>query len=133
METPVIRFKKDGTFVSEHESLIDAQKMCNVNAGNISAVCNGRRKRAGGYVWKFAADVLSDNQPTEKQIKKLNSFGMICCPGCRNLYAEHQTSCPKCYMVSDVTLVQSRLNTSLKSKITLSHSEELDSKNFSRF
>lgn len=34
-------------------SLKEAERKCNINAKNISAVCNGKRNKAGGYRWKF--------------------------------------------------------------------------------
>lgn len=36
-------------------SLSEAARQANINCGNIRQVCNGKRKTAGGYRWKFAA------------------------------------------------------------------------------
>ena len=36
------------------DSMINAAKFFNVSPGNISTVCNGRRKTCGGFIWKYA-------------------------------------------------------------------------------
>lgn len=38
------------------ESIAQAHSIMNVNAGHISNCCNGKRKTAGGYHWKFIND-----------------------------------------------------------------------------
>jgi len=39
--------------VNEYESLSQASRQTNINAQNISSVCLGRNKSAGGYIWKY--------------------------------------------------------------------------------
>lgn len=46
-------FTKDGVLVSKYNSLTDASIDKNVELRNISAVLRGKRKTAGGYVWKY--------------------------------------------------------------------------------
>lgn len=43
---------KTGQFVKSFNSLTEASKYAKTSVGNISAVLNGIRKTAGGYVWK---------------------------------------------------------------------------------
>jgi hypothetical protein len=53
----VIRLNpKDQNDVRIYESLIDASKDMNVNTGNISKCCNGKKHTAFGYIWKFIED-----------------------------------------------------------------------------
>lgn len=36
----------------------EAEKITGISHSNIVAVCNGRRKTAGGFIWKYELDVL---------------------------------------------------------------------------
>ena len=45
---------KDGTFVRELDGIILASREMSILAQNISECCLGKRKSAGGYVWKFS-------------------------------------------------------------------------------
>lgn len=38
-------------------SLEEAEKITGISHSNIVAVCNGRRKTAGGFIWKYKLDV----------------------------------------------------------------------------
>lgn len=49
---PVARCDMDGNIIKEYNSAREAVKD-GYNYKNISAVCNGDKKRHGGYVWKF--------------------------------------------------------------------------------
>ena len=49
----VVKYTKDGQFLSEYSSILQASLENNISFGNISSVCNGKRKYAGGFVWKF--------------------------------------------------------------------------------
>ena len=48
---PILQFAKDGTFVKEWPSACEAERQL-----GISSICNclkGRKKSAGGYVWRY--------------------------------------------------------------------------------
>ena len=45
----VINIDTNEVFISAKE----AERQCNINAKNISAVCTGKRPKAGGYRWKY--------------------------------------------------------------------------------
>ena len=38
--------------IREFDSITDASKELGINASNISMVCKGQRKKAGGYIWR---------------------------------------------------------------------------------
>ena len=44
----------DGEFIKEYPSVREAALHIGVNATSISKVCKGQRKKAGGYIWKYA-------------------------------------------------------------------------------
>lgn len=47
---PVIQLTKSGKFVADFESGLDAYDKTSIC--HIHDVCNGKRKTAGGYIWK---------------------------------------------------------------------------------
>lgn len=51
-ERAVDQFSLNGDFIQTFPSITSAQKYFNANI-KIGEVCNGRRKTAGGYIWKY--------------------------------------------------------------------------------
>lgn len=49
----VAQYYKNGLLVREYDSARDAYRMTGISYQHISCVCNGKRKSAGGYIWKF--------------------------------------------------------------------------------
>ena len=49
----VYQYTKDGILVKEWEYMSLASKELNINKGNIGEACNGHRRTAGGFVWKY--------------------------------------------------------------------------------
>ena len=50
------QFTKDGIFIKTWNGIIIASKDLGIQSQNISECCLGKRKSAGGYVWKFHKD-----------------------------------------------------------------------------
>jgi hypothetical protein len=53
------QYDLNGTYIDSYKGSVEAQQYLNskgiaVNARNIRSVCEGKRKTAGGYYWKFA-------------------------------------------------------------------------------
>ena len=57
----VLQFTKDGKFVAEYPSTIEAARQTSINQGNISNCCNGRKsyKSAGKYVWRYKEEEVA--------------------------------------------------------------------------
>lgn len=49
----VIQMDKSGRTIATFKSLKEAEEQTGINLKNISRVCNGFRKTAGGYIWKY--------------------------------------------------------------------------------
>lgn len=49
----VQQYDLDGNLIREYKTLFEAEKATGANFSKISAVCNGKRKTAGGFVWKY--------------------------------------------------------------------------------
>ncbi len=58
----VTKYTLDDVFISEYDSLADAEKETGIFQTHISKVCRGERKTAGGYIWKYS-DGYAENQP----------------------------------------------------------------------
>lgn len=54
LSKPVSQFTKSGEFVATYPSTSEAGRQTGVNQSHISDCCNGKRKSAGGYVWRLA-------------------------------------------------------------------------------
>jgi group I intron endonuclease len=78
---PVIKYDIYGEEICIYKSLTEAAYINVINISNISSCCNGKRKSAGGYIWRYNQDKkLSINDPVMKFdlnglfIKKYNSI-----------------------------------------------------------
>lgn len=49
----VIQYNKNGDKIKQYKSTVDAQKETGIRSCNISQVCNGKAKTAGGFIWKY--------------------------------------------------------------------------------
>lgn len=49
----VIQYSKDGKKISEFFCIADASRALGIPVANISKCCKGKRKIAGGFVWKY--------------------------------------------------------------------------------
>ena len=50
---PILQFSKDGEFIKEWPSMAEAHRKLRISQGNIWACCKGKRKQAGGFVWRY--------------------------------------------------------------------------------
>ena len=51
---PVMQLTLENQTINQFDSTLAAEKATGVSNGNISSVCTGRRKTAGGYKWQYA-------------------------------------------------------------------------------
>lgn len=47
------QYDLDGNFIKQWDYVREIQKVLNVNNANIIECCKGKRKTAGGYIWKY--------------------------------------------------------------------------------
>lgn len=50
---PIIQYNKNMVIISEYPSLSEASRQTGINTQNISAVCLGKNKTAGGFKWEY--------------------------------------------------------------------------------
>lgn len=49
----VIQYDTNGKYINEYSSIIDASNITNTCYSKIGSVCQGKRKKAGGFIWKY--------------------------------------------------------------------------------
>ena len=49
----IIQYTKNGEFVAEYPSVMEASRTTGVHHCNIILCCKGNRKTAGGFIWKY--------------------------------------------------------------------------------
>ena len=49
----VVQFTRDGNFVREFESVMEAKRQTGVDNSYIAKVCRGRLNHAGNYIWRY--------------------------------------------------------------------------------
>ena len=49
----VLQFSKNGEFIAEYPSLVEAERNTGCNNCSICNCCKGNRKSAGGFIWKY--------------------------------------------------------------------------------
>jgi hypothetical protein len=54
---PVLQYSKDGVFIKEYYSMKHASRETNTNFCNMSQVCLGHKRSAGGFIWKYVTDL----------------------------------------------------------------------------
>lgn len=57
---PILQFDTSGNFIKEYGNARIASAETNINFSNISSCCNGKRNKAGGYIWKFSEVVCNE-------------------------------------------------------------------------
>lgn len=50
----VNQYDKEGIFLKTFDAMMDAERELGISASLISAVCLGKNKTAGGYIWRYA-------------------------------------------------------------------------------
>lgn len=51
----VIQFDFDGNEIARYRGQNEAGRLTGISGANISQVCNGKRKQAGGFIWRYEA------------------------------------------------------------------------------
>jgi group I intron endonuclease len=60
---PVNRYTKDGCYIDSFESACEAGRQLGICSSNISYACGGKRKTAGGFIWRYKNEsAVSENR-----------------------------------------------------------------------
>jgi hypothetical protein len=69
MSRPILQFTKEDVFIKEWPSALQIQKELGFKQANISKVCNGNRRLASGFKWKFKYDTNKFKKPMKRKRK----------------------------------------------------------------
>lgn len=50
---PVLQYDKNGNFIKEYPSIMDAERKTGIRHNIICRVCKGKQRTSGGYIWKY--------------------------------------------------------------------------------
>ena len=50
---PIIQYTKEGEFIREWTSASEVKRVLGIAQSHISSCCQGKRKSAGGFVWRY--------------------------------------------------------------------------------
>lgn len=50
---PVLQYTLNGQFVAEYPSAAEAERQTGIHRSKIVLVCQGKRNKTGGYIWKY--------------------------------------------------------------------------------
>lgn len=51
---PILQFTLDGVVIKQWQSMSEASRTLKISQGNIYMCCNGKRNKAGNYIWSYA-------------------------------------------------------------------------------
>ena len=49
----ILQFSKDGEFIAEYPSIMEASRQTGCYQSHICACCKGKRKSTGGFIWEY--------------------------------------------------------------------------------
>ena len=49
----ILQFSKNGEFIAEYPSLVEAERNTGCDNCSICNCCKGNRKSAGGFIWRY--------------------------------------------------------------------------------
>lgn len=52
-QKPIEQYNKENIFLNEFNDGVEAENVTGIHRSHISQCCNGKRKTAGGYIWRF--------------------------------------------------------------------------------
>lgn len=53
----VIQYARNGMFICEYNSIIEAHEKTNIDRSSITRCCRNKQQTAGGFIWRYASDI----------------------------------------------------------------------------
>jgi hypothetical protein len=66
----VNQYNTNGEFIRQWNSIKEAKKCLNIKNAHISQVCQGQRKTAGGYIWRYDTNKSKLNKEKVREIRE---------------------------------------------------------------
>ena len=72
----ILQLSKDKKFIKKWESLSDASRALNINAGNINKCLKGKTRSCGGFTWEYEKSDVNNNAHSMKPEAHPIAFGV---------------------------------------------------------
>ena len=73
---PVVQYENDGKYVATYKNAREAQKETGISYKLISSVCNGSKRIAHGYIWRFVGDSFDKYEPENAYLIKVDKYDL---------------------------------------------------------
>ena len=73
---PVVKYSEDSEYSATQNSARDAQKELGIGYKLISAVCNGSKRIAHGYIWRFEGDSFDKYETENTYLIKVDKYDL---------------------------------------------------------
>ena len=64
---PVVQLDKDGKYISEYGSILEASRSLGLQNGKISMCCKGKRNSCGGFRWKYKEEYINEHSDIDRK------------------------------------------------------------------
>lgn len=71
---PVVQYSDDGKYIATYKSAREAQRELGISYKLISSVCNGEKRIAHGYIWRFEGDSFNKYNTENLQLIKVDQY-----------------------------------------------------------
>lgn len=71
---PVVQYSEDGEYIATYNSARDVQKELGISYKLVSAVCNGTKRIAHGFIWRFEGDSFEKYNTENSHLVKVDQY-----------------------------------------------------------
>ena len=73
---PVVQYSEDGKYIATYKSAREVQKETGISYKLISSVCNGSKRIAHGYIWRFEGDSFDKYETENTYLIKVDKYDL---------------------------------------------------------
>lgn len=71
---PVVQYSEDGKYIATYKSARDVQRELGISYKLVSAVCNGTKRIAHGFIWRFEGDSFEKYNTENSHLVKVDQY-----------------------------------------------------------
>ena len=71
---PVVQYSEDGKYIATYKSAREVQRKLGISYKLISAVCNGEKRIAHGFIWRFEGDSFDKYNTENLHLVKVDQY-----------------------------------------------------------
>lgn len=73
---PVVQYSEDGKYIATYKSAREVQKETGISYKLVSSVCNGSKRIAHGYIWRFEGDSFDKYETENTYLIKVDKYDL---------------------------------------------------------